>query len=150
MLRREPDFIILQQGKPYIRRWWIIPRNRVFNIYLHHILRSDDDRALHDHPWWNLSIILKAGYLELMPNEIKRRKAGQFVFRRATAAHRLALYIETDSEKEIPCWSLFITGPRLREWGFLCPKGWVMWRDFLGIPTGNAKGDEIGPGCGEV
>ena len=145
-LRRAPDFIILQQGKPYIRRWWILPRNRLFNIYLHQILRSDDDRALHDHPWWNLSIILKGQYLEVRPvigdlHPGKLCLPGSFTLRRPTAAHRLL--------NNEPCWSLFITGPRIREWGFHCPQGWRHWREFLGIPTGNAKGDEIGPGCGE-
>jgi hypothetical protein len=48
-----------------MRRWWVIPRNKFFNIYLHHFLHSDDDRALHDHPWWNVSILLRSGsYVE--------------------------------------------------------------------------------------
>ena len=38
-------------GKNYLSRWHIIPRNRYFNIYLHKFVGSDDDRALHDHPW---------------------------------------------------------------------------------------------------
>ena len=64
---RKPDFIIGPKDAPYLRRWWIIPRNRLFNIYLHQILRSDDDRALHDHPWINCSIILKGRYMEVTP-----------------------------------------------------------------------------------
>jgi hypothetical protein len=66
---REPDFVIGADspGGPYMRRWWIIPRNRFLNIYLHQILRDDDDRALHDHPWWNVSIILRGGYFECTP-----------------------------------------------------------------------------------
>jgi hypothetical protein len=47
---RPPDFVI-GGDSPYMLRWWIIPRNKFFNIYLHRFLRSDDDRALHDHPW---------------------------------------------------------------------------------------------------
>ena len=47
-----------------MRRWWVIPRNKWFNVYLHHFLRSDDDRALHDQPWWNLSILLDGEYTE--------------------------------------------------------------------------------------
>src|SRR5580704_9904819 len=62
--RRPPDFIIGGNEFPYMRRWWVIPRNRIFNIYLHHFLRSDDDRALHDHPSWNVSILLKGEYTE--------------------------------------------------------------------------------------
>lgn len=48
--RRPPDVVIGGDASPYMRRWWVIPRNRRFNVYLHHFLRSDDDRALHDHP----------------------------------------------------------------------------------------------------
>jgi hypothetical protein len=57
--RRAPDFLIGGADDPYIRRWWVIPRNRWFNVYLHQFLRSDDDRALHDHPWANCSILLR-------------------------------------------------------------------------------------------
>jgi hypothetical protein len=59
-----PDFIIGGTENPYLLRWWVIPRNRWFNIYPHHMLRDDDPRALHDHPWWNVSIVLKGGYME--------------------------------------------------------------------------------------
>ena len=87
--RRPPDFIIGKPGSPYMRRWYVIPRNRWFNIYLHNIVRSDDNRALHDHPWWNLSILLKGSYREVTPDGTFVRGAGSMVFRRATAAHRL-------------------------------------------------------------
>lgn len=139
---------------PYIRRWWLIPRNRWFNIYLHQILRPDDDRALHDHPWWNLSIILKGGYYEVLPHVgptshfVRWRAPGSFTFRRAEAAHRLDLPLFCEGrEKWVyrSCWSLFITGPRIREWGFHCPKGWVLWTDFVDkTDTGS-----VGRGCGE-
>ena len=43
---RDPDFVIGRPGKPYLLRWWVIQRNRWFNIYLHQILENDDDRAL--------------------------------------------------------------------------------------------------------
>lgn len=48
----------------YMLRWWRIKRNAFFNIYFHIVLRSDDDRALHDHPWWSFSIVLAGGYYE--------------------------------------------------------------------------------------
>jgi hypothetical protein len=50
-VKRRPDFIIGGADNPYLLRWWIIPRNRWCNVYLHKILRDDDPRALHDHPW---------------------------------------------------------------------------------------------------
>lgn len=136
---RKPDFII---GKPdQVRRWWVIPRNRWFNIYLHHVLRSDEDRALHDHPWWNVSIILKGGYFEHTPDDVFWRGAGSVVFRRAKSAHRLEIHPATAPH----AWTLFITGPVIRQWGFHCPQGWVHWKDFVDeTDTGN-----VGRGCGE-
>lgn len=147
LFHREPDFIIGKPGSPYMLRWYVIPRNRLFNIYLHKIVRNDDDRALHDHPWINLSIVLRGRYLELMPVTTeygpgmvgKWRGAGSMVLRRPTAAHRL----ELDAGK--PCWSLFVTGPKVREWGFYCPQGWKVWTSFVDMTNTGA----VGPGCGE-
>jgi hypothetical protein len=143
--RRPPDFIIGGADRPYLRRWWLIPRNPVFNVYLHHFLRSDDDRALHDHPWWNLSLLLEGAYVEhtIAAGGVHKetwREAGQAKFRLGRDAHRIEL---TDG----PCWTLFITGPRFRSWGFHCPRaGWTHWRDF----TAADDPGSVGPGCGEA
>ena len=139
--RRPPDFVIGGAGDPYLRRWWMIPRNPLFNVYLHHFLRSDDDRALHDHPWINLSILLAGQYDEHTIaagglNVRSRRRAGAWQLRGAKAAHRIELV-------DGPCWTLFVTGPRIRQWGFHCPAGWRHWRDF----TKPGASGEIGRGC---
>lgn len=139
MLRRPPDFVIGPTADPYLRRWWVIPRNRRFNVYLHQIRKSDDDRALHDHPWWNLSIILRGGYVEVTPKGRFWRSAGSLVFRRATAFHRLEIWPGGGA------WTLFVTGPVIRTWGFACPQGWIPWRQFV---SERNKG-EVGAGCGE-
>ncbi|HXG70575.1 MAG TPA: hypothetical protein VNJ04_08195 [Gemmatimonadaceae bacterium] len=138
---RRPDFVI-GGSEPYLKRWWVIPRNRRFNVYLHEILRDDDDRALHDHPWWNVSVILRGGYVEVMPDGRRTRRVGQVVFRRAEAAHRLVLTRDV-SGRAVPCWSLFITGPRVRDWGFWCPKGWRPWREFVNTRDHGS----VGRGC---
>lgn len=139
--RRPPDFKIGPPGDPYMLRWWVIPRNKYFNIYLHHFLHSDDDRALHDHPWFNVSCILEGEYTEWTiknggVNVGTVRKAGQFKFRSPWSAHRVELH-------NGPVWTLFITGPMMRTWGFHCPKGWRKWQDFV---DGRDKG-AIGRGC---
>jgi hypothetical protein len=139
--RRPPDFIIGKGDDAYMLRWWVIPRNRWFNIYLHRFLRSDDDRALHDHPWINLSWLLQGAYVEHTikaggVNVHTRREAGALKLRKPGAAHRIEL---TDG----PCWTLFITGPRVRQWGFHCPLGWVHWKEF----TKQGSAGEVGPGC---
>lgn len=140
---RPPDFIIGGADNPYLLRWWMIPRNKLFNVYLHLFLRSDDDRALHDHPWANASIILRGQYVEhrIEAGGIHAhipRWAGDWHIRPSgKIAHRVEL---TDG----PCWSLFITGPVYREWGFHCPeRGWVHWKDFTDARDVGA----IGKGC---
>ncbi len=138
---RPPDFVIGGRDNPYLLRWWVIPRNRWFNIYLHHFLRSDDDRALHDHPWWNVSILLDGSYTEHTiaqggVNHRARYVDGDIRLRGATAAHRIEL-------DEGSCWTLFITGPVLRNWGFHCPAGWRPWQQFV---DGKDSGS-VGRGC---
>lgn len=61
-LRRAPDFLVGGKENPYMKRWWLIPRNKWFNIYLHQFMRDDDDRALHDHPWWGPSTVKPNGF----------------------------------------------------------------------------------------
>jgi hypothetical protein len=109
----------------------------------HQFCRSDDDRALHDHPWWNLSILLRGQYDEHTISDggvsvRTTRMAGELKFRKAKSAHRIEL-------THGPCWTLFLTGPRIREWGFHCPQGWRHWRIF----TAGDRGELVGRGCGE-
>ncbi|WP_231730639.1 MULTISPECIES: hypothetical protein [Sphingomonadales] len=141
MASRAPDFVI---GDDYLRRWYVIPRNPSANVYLHHILHSDDDRALHDHPWSNTSVLIGGRYVEHMAapggGEIRvTRHAGDVVTRMASDAHRLEIM---PGESAI---SLFITGPKVRDWGFHCPKGWVPWQEF----TSPEDSSKTGKGCGE-
>jgi hypothetical protein len=142
-VRRAPDFVIGGAERPYLLRWWLIPRNRLFNVYLHCFMRSDDDRALHDHPWANCSIVLRGAYTEhtIDAGGIQRRRvinAGSVRLRLSGRfAHRIELH-------DGPCWTLFITGPRYREWGFHCPEqGWVHWKRFTAADDPGA----VGPGC---
>lgn len=162
---RKPDFIIQPFDMPVMERWYLIPRNRWFNIYLHR-LDGADPQHVHDHPWANISIMLKGERLEWMPtNPLTRwevvqwahphagqyseymrkykaqryqalfgaaRKPGSIVFRRATDAHRL----ETVGG---PSYSLFITGPIVRVWGFWLPTGWVTFKDHVEVIDGVSK-----------
>lgn len=130
LMERKPDFTI---GENYLRRWWVFPRNRECNVYLHAINESDDARAMHDHPWDNRSFLLFGRYLEHTPDGVFERKAGDVVERKAKDMHRLEVF-----EGE-PAISLFMTGPRIRQWGFDCPNGWVPWDQYT----------EQG-GCGET
>lgn len=149
---RKPDVIIGGEENPYLCRWHVIPRNKHFNIYLHQFIRSDDDRAMHDHPWVNMSILLSGSYDEVTPKGTFRRKAGHIYLRKPTALHRVALLpFRGDGIKrpdgtifEAQVWTLFITGPNVRNWGFACPQGWVSWQKF----TAKTSKYIVGQGCG--
>ncbi|QXN74972.1 hypothetical protein SEA_POSH_64 [Gordonia phage Posh] len=157
-----PHQVIGGADDPYLRRWYLIPRNPLINVYLHQFLRSDDDRALHDHPWWFVSLILRGEYEEITgrySEHAELRRRGSIAFRPAKWRHRVQLTRRPVPGRsiiewpELPCWTLIITGRRTRSWGFWCPNwvrsksgyGWkregerfIHWRDF---------GDA---GCGEV
>jgi hypothetical protein len=169
-LRGEPHLVVGgEDGQvPYLLRWYVIPRNRRLNIYVHKFLRDDDDRALHDHPWWFLSVVLRGGYVEhtesadyklmMQPrtsifdvrSPFWRRSVG---FRPATWRHRVVLPWagQRDEDGRVPCWTLIVTGRKTRLWGFWCPT-------YSGPrPFGRRTGERFIPwdqfgsgGCGEV
>lgn len=172
--RRPADFIIGADsaGGAYLLRWYLTPWRAWYrdvpeqertswqraavavsrwlpNLYLHMFLRDDDDRALHDHPSWAASLILHGTYLEhtIAAGGIHRRALhtpGSLRFLPTRHTHRIELVRVNGVAR--PCWTLFLFGPTVREWGFHCPeRGWVHWREF----TAAGKPGEIGRGCGE-
>lgn len=112
-------------GEAYLRRYYLF-KSRWLSVYLHEILRSDDDRELHDHPWTFFSIILKGSYVEHLPNYRSRFcPRWSMIFHWAEDAHRLELPTGART------WTLVFVGPKRREWGFYAAEGWVMWRTYL-------------------
>lgn len=162
-MRRAPDFYIGGRADPYLLRWYLTPYSGLYrNIpddektlwqrfvsrlpaaYVHEFRRSDDDRALHDHPWANCSILVDGSYFEHTiaaggVHQHRRRIAGDIVIRGARSAHRVEI------EPGTICRTLFVTAWRVRVWGFHCPKRWVPWREFV---ARNDRG-AVGAGCGE-
>lgn len=51
------------ERKAYLWRWYLI-RSKAFAVFLHNFVRSDEDRALHDHPWRFIVIPIWRGYWE--------------------------------------------------------------------------------------
>ena len=162
--RRPPDITIGDPADPYLLRWYLTPWRRwkhplwrlLPNLYLHCFQRDDDDRALHDHPSFAISWLLKVGYMEHTieaggVHKVQTYRAGSFRFLPLLHAHRIELFKETEFvggvriQKPVPCWTLFMFGPRMREWGFHCKNGWIPWFEFT---KPDAPG-EIGPGCGD-
>lgn len=129
--QRNPDEIIGRRGKqsrgidPYMERWHLLRKNQlsgIENIYLHRFVRSDPE-DLHDHPWANASILLSGGYTEHGGHGFWVRHPGDIVIRGAEVRHAI---IEVDPGTI----SLFITGPKVRDWGFWLVGAFVPWRDY--------------------
>lgn len=134
----------------YMERDWIVPYNGQYGIRLHRIVSNDNDRAFHDHPWPNTSVVLDGGYWELMPEfqeqkpELDKiyfsrvwRKPGDVIKREANTRHRLEL------EDGHPALSMFIMGPWEQDWGFYSPEGKVYWREYLNDYTTQTTTDKI-------
>lgn len=131
---REPDMIIEGGERIYLKRWWIIPRNPIFNVYLHLILADDRGRALHTHPWlFFASWMLDGAYIEESYTKgrtyIRERtyRAGAVLFRGPFMAHRLEV-----ERVGLPgmALTLVFTGPVVKSWGFWTSKGFVNHRDY--------------------
>lgn len=136
-----------QTNQPYLERFYILFKDRPkwfpFNIVLHRFWKSDDDGGWHDHPWPAISIILKEGYWEHKPgknwtNIKKWRKPYSIGFLRPTSLHRVELKCEDECK---PVWTLFIMGPRVREWGFMNFTGdtWVRDDVYLNQKNKNSR-----------
>jgi hypothetical protein len=151
LISGSPHFVIGGHDDPYMLRWFLLPRNKFFNVYLHKFLRDDDDSALHDHPWWFVSLMIKGEYIEHIADcRMIHRQAPSVAFRPAEHRHRVELFHVrepwTGKRQKIPAWTIVITGRAKRQWGFWCPKGFVHWKKFVAEDdNGN-----IGRGCGEM
>ena len=107
---------------------------RPANVYIHRFARSDDDRALHDHPWPWASVVLQGCYDEHVPinpddaagaTRRQHRARGSYAICQGGASpHRIEL------RKTQPL-TLFITGAKYREWGFHCSTGWRHHKHFM-------------------
>ena len=124
-------------GDNYMLRWHLMRKPGIRNLYAHLYLGSDDDRALHDHPWASWSILLWGNLIEVTEKGEKRIWPLIPKFRSAEYSHRLVL-------RNKRALTLFYTGKKTREWGFHCPKGWVHWTKFT-----DAEGNQTGAGCGD-
>jgi hypothetical protein len=111
--------LIGPERDPFMYRY-ILFRLPFLGVYLHHLMRSDYDRALHDHPWPFMTILLTGSYTEHTPQDTNVYRAGAILFRPALWLHRLSM--------ERPMWTLVFVGRRVRRWGFMLPTGWCWWR----------------------
>ena len=126
-----------QSNEPYLERYYLFLKDRdrfPFNVFLHKFLKGDPD-DVHDHPWPYATLILKGGYYEWLPqfdskgNKIAEmcvwRGPGSFRVCRANSYHRIEL------DPSVTAWTLFMPGPKKRDWGFLVNNKWIQHEQYL-------------------
>ena len=104
-------------GELHFKRWQII-KTPWFSLYLHNILKEDQDRHQHDHPW-NISVlILWGGYWEESGNKLKFCRPGTVVKHKYNEFHKI---------KEIlaSTWSLALVSNPKHKWGYNTEQGWI-------------------------
>jgi len=151
---RKPDLIIGPRANPQTIRWHLLVVRGGWQLSLHKWLRSDDDRAPHDHKADNLSVILShQGFVEVVrhyfngsgiivpgtdypPSWLVRRgwqlqADGRWFKDREHFRKPWRFYFrkaETPHRIELidgrPVWTLWLRWPARRRWGYWCPKGW--------------------------
>ena len=117
--------------EPYLERYYLFLKDRQrfpFNVFLHKFLKSDPD-DLHDHPWPYATLILKGGYWETTPEGRFWRSPGHFRVCKANSLHRIEL------DPSVECWTVFMPGPKQREWGFIKNGTWTQWEKYLAART---------------
>lgn len=126
----------------YMNRWWLFNPTPAMNngkgrrfewlpsIRVHHILRADNDRHPHNHPWDARTIILAGFYVEKRDEGVYARLPGDTAVIEADTFHRIL------SVSDGGVWTLFISWKWQHVWGFRTADGFVPWRKYLGIPEG--------------
>ena len=94
---------------PFVFRW--IAETPLMSFRIHHWTGPDDDRAFHDHPWWFWTLVVSGGYTD-------RNPAGNDHLGRFSVRFRKAHHRHTVIPDDGGAWTILVTGPVSRSWGF--------------------------------
>lgn len=119
---KHDDTIIFD--RVYMRRYHVI-KTRWFRLRVHHIRLPDEGRHLHDHPFDFATVVIKGRYRELLAdNRSHPHLPGRWWFRQAEMPHTVT-HVSKGG-----VWTLVLTGPMRREWGFYVDGFWVHHLDY--------------------
>jgi hypothetical protein len=111
----------------YMYRW--VLKTPLFTLRLHNIKREDRDPHHHDHPFDFTSIMLTGGYEEEVQDEQTGELHRTWYYRgairklRARDMHRLHTVLPST-------YTLVISGPKTKDWGFQVGEEWVHHRNY--------------------
>jgi hypothetical protein len=126
-----------QSDEPYLERYYLFLKDRdrfPFNVFLHKFLKGDPD-DVHDHPWPYATLILKGGYYEWLPQfDSKGNKIAEMCVWRGPGSFRICSansYHRIELDPNVTAWTLFMPGPKKRDWGFLVNNKWIQHEQYL-------------------
>lgn len=139
-----------RDGNVFLDRWGI-RIHWLGSVFLHKMSAPDPGTDLHDHPWTFVTIPLWGGYVErrafICPTCNGPADARKHLIMERTETRRpfrprrmrLDVAHTIDRLRRRTAWTLVITGPVRREWGFYIPRGWVHHVDYEDTPEGRAR-----------
>lgn len=132
------DIYGVEDNELYMERYWLFNpypasggrrRRNWFplSVRIHRILKPDNDRNLHDHPWNARTFILKGWYTEERRHGVFTRSQGD------TARLNFGEYHKITKVCEGGVYTLFITGKYRGTWGFLVEGSKIHYKKYLGL-----------------
>lgn len=114
--------VLNSDGTVHFRRLPLFLSKRFFSVYIHHFVAPETTREPHDHPKWFLSIGLWGGYRESVYCPASGFSLGWHFapwirYFPATHTHKITGVNNA--------WTLVITGPVTRAWGFWRKGEWI-------------------------
>lgn len=118
-------------GGPYLSRFQLLDFGRKRGrLWLHRFHRGDEDRELHNHPFaWSGSLVLVGGYEEERLTQVFRPQGAIAPYLHCSIERKFhgpgsinVIHFDTFHRVHLPngeAWTLFVSGPILRKWGFL-------------------------------
>lgn len=120
--------ICSKTGEVHFKRWALL-ETPWFNIYLHKIFKSDEDKHLHNHPWNFKSFLLWGSYSELLMDKDFQDYA-TLVDRYWWGWAKRGTYLFHHLMLEKPVWTLVFTGKRQGDWGYLVDGKFVGHQEY--------------------
>lgn len=122
----------------YLMRY-VILRTKWISIYIHRFMDSDHE-VPHDHPWACISLALRGTMREVIWDVEDQKESSRFVkpgsliYRPIRHCHKLQVkgVLPYEKREDAPM-TLFITGPRVKPWGFVEKDNWTLWTSYLGL-----------------
>lgn len=122
------DSVLTPDGDEYMKRYYLPDIGKGKHRRFHHILGSDPQRDMHDHPWDFTTRLVYGRYIEHTPNGSTTYTAPCTITHKAEQLHML----------ELPygdVWSYFLHGRLRRHWGFMTDNGWIPYDHYPDVGT---------------